>query len=479
MRKHSLTLLCTATVLALACQATAQATLTPLPGFGTSGWLAPGTSPYLSTLNTERGLAYNPLTGNLVLASRQNVGGISNNIRILSGTTGADLNTPLDPTGIAGGQFTINQAGVADDGSIYVANLSISATSNFKVYRWDSELLGQTTPPVVAYDALSGLARTGDSFAVQGGLVTAVQFAAAGSNNISASNFVVGAVDSTNTSTAFLSVPGTTGSSNDYRLSIAFVDATTLIGNQGNNAQLTAFDTTTVSATVNASIPLGGLARRALDYAVVGGRPVLAVLDSNSSQLSVFDVTNPTSPALLVQGNNTTGTLTANVNGTGAVAFGPVTGNTAVVYAMNSNQGIQAFTLDLSPLANATSFGIGCDGLGLVNVGLPAVGNSTFELQVTGVSPISPIAFVAFGTTALPGIDLTGIGMPGCSAYSSLDIALNATGPVVGGVGSYPLPLPNTPSLVNSAITAQGVGLTLATPLNLSASNGVTLLVGF
>ena len=65
-------------------------------------------------------------------------------------------------------------------------------------------------------------------------------------------------------------------------------------------------------------------------------------------------------------------------------------------------------------------------------------------------------------------------GMPGMIYF-----ALNATGPVLGGVGSYPLPLPNTPSILNSSVTAQGVGLTLATPLNLSASNGVTLLIGF
>lgn len=479
MNKFSLAVLCTATALALATTAQAQATLTPLPTFGTGGWVAPGSSPYLSTLNTERGLAYNPITGNLVLVSRQNVGGVSNNIRILNGTNGVDTNLPLDPTGIAGGQFTVNQVGVGEDGSIYVANLSISAAQNFKIYRWSDEITGQTTPPTIAYDAVSGVARTGDSFAVFGAIATPLQFAAAGSNNISASNFVTGPLDGTNLSTAFLSVPGTSGATNDYRLGLAYVDATTLIGNQGGTARLTAFDTTTAATTLNASIALGGVARRALDYAVIGGRPVLAVIDSNNSQVTVFDLSDPNTPVQLAQGNNTTGALTTNLNGTGAVAWGAITGNSAVLYAMNSNQGIQAFQFTLSPLASATPIGTGCDGLGLTTNSAPAIGNLGFELQVTGVPIVSPIAFVAFGTTALPGIDLTGIGMAGCFAYSNLDIGLNATGPVIGGVGIYQLPLPNDPAFLNAQLACQGVSLSLATTLNLAASNGVQITIGF
>lgn len=474
MPRLSLPLLCTASAL-LPAFASAQATMTPLPTFGTAGWLAPGSTPYLTTGNTERGLSYNPTTGNVLLVARQNVAGISNNVRILDGATGADL-FGLDNTGVAGGTFLLNMVDVAADGSIYAANLTISSTANFKVYKWAAE--APALPPTVAYDNLTGLARTGDSFAVTGGSgPNPVIFAAAGSNNVSASNFVVGTVDATNTSTTYLSVPGTTTTSNDYRLSLTFVDQDTLIGNQGATARVTSFDP--ISATLDASIPLGGAARRPLDYAVINGRPVIAVIDSNSSLVTVFDITDPNNPVALVSGNNTTGVLAGNTNGSGSVAWGAITGSTATLYAMSSNQGIQAFEVTLPP-AGATAFGSGCDGLGLVANGVPAVGNLGFELAVTGVSPISPIAFVAFGTMGFdPGIPLAGVGMPGCNGHQNLDIGLFTTGPVVGGTGLFPLPIPLTPSLVPSTVTAQGVCFTLATPAGLASSNGVTLVVGF
>ena len=80
-----------------------QSAIAPLATFGTNGWLAPGSSAFLTTTNTERGMAFNPATGNLVLVSRN--GG--NNVRILSGATGADLGG-LDVTGVTGGTFAIN-----------------------------------------------------------------------------------------------------------------------------------------------------------------------------------------------------------------------------------------------------------------------------------------------------------------------------------------------------------------------------------
>jgi hypothetical protein len=472
---------CFTTLLAAACVAaslSAQATMTPLTSFGTNGWIAPGTHPYVSTGNTERGFSYNPMTGNLVLVARQNVAGISNNVRVLSGTTGADLGG-LNNTGVTGGTFPINMVDVAEDGAIYACNLSTSAGSPFRVYKWDDEVSGQTTPPTVAFDSISGVARTGDSFAVYGGIsVVPAIFAAAGSNAVSASNFVIGALDGTNTPAPYLSVPGTTPTSNDYRLGLTFVDADTIIGNQGGTARMTSFSG--ASATVDASIAMGTASRRPLDYAVIAGRPVLATIDTASSTVAVLDLSTPSSPIVLATGNNTVGVLTANGNGTGAVAWGAIAGNSAVLYAMSSNQGIQAFIVTLSPLASTMNYGVGCDGLALTANSTPAFGNSTFELVVSNVPVISPVAFVGFGTTVVnPGLDLTGIGMAGCFAYTSLDLGLYATGPVVGGIASFSLPIPNDPSLASTLFATQGVSLSLLTALNLAASNGTEMVIGF
>lgn len=479
MSKFSVSLLCTAAALALAGTAAAQATMTPVTAFGTNGWIAPGASPYVTTGNTERGLAYNPLTGNLVLVARQNVAGISNNVRVLDGATGADL-VGFDNTGMTGGTFVANMVAIADDGAIYVSNLSTTATTNFKVYKWDAEVLGPVVPPTVVYDALTGLARTGDTFAVEGGLVTPAQFAAAGSNAVSASNFIVGSLDGLNTGTAFLSVPGTTTATNDYRLGLTFVDSTTLIGTQGATARLTPFDTVTATAFVSATMPLGGASRRAMDYAVIGGRPVLAVIDTVSSIVTVLDVTDPSNPVAIVSGTTTSGTLTANGNGTGGVAWGAITGNTAKLYAMSSNQGIQAFTVDLSPLGSVTTYGAGCDGLGLAVTGAPVLGNAAFQLDLTNVPAISPIAFVAFGSSSVnPGIDLTFLGMAGCFSYTSFDLGLFQSGAVAGGASTFAFPIPNTPSLAGASFASQGVSLSLATAFGLATSNGAELLLGF
>jgi hypothetical protein len=119
--------------------------------------------------NTERGFAYNPTSGNLLLVSR---GAGTDRIRILDGQTGVDKGS-LDLTGVTGGTFAMNMIGVADDGAIYMANLAGNVTDGpFKIYRWANEAAvptlayigggaGNPTPPLAG-------TRLGDSFDVIG-----------------------------------------------------------------------------------------------------------------------------------------------------------------------------------------------------------------------------------------------------------------------------------------------------------------------
>ena len=488
MNRALSTLLPLTVAAAMAAHASAQVSLTPVAGFGSNGWLAPGSIPNLATANNERGLAYNPVTGNLVLVSR--TGG--NNVRILNGATGADLGG-LNLTGITGGTFAVNMPGVADDGSIYVANLAIfNATTNptplFKVYRWNDEASGLTTAPLVAYSGTPGAQRIGDSFAVNGGTgVTPLQFAAAGGtvlNNANAtigSNFAVGQLDFSNTAVQYGLIAGTTSAgSNDYRLGITWLDNDTVIGSQGTNGRITTFDPVTQTAVLDNTIALNGAPRRALDFAVIGGLPLLAVLDSNNSVVTIFDITNPQAPLVMASGTTTTGTLTTNLNGTGAVAWGAINGTSARLYAMNSNQGIQAFDFSFGPIASATTYGVGCEGLTLGNTGTPKLGSSAFSLDVGNVPVFAPLAFVAFGSLPInPGIDLTGLGMPGCFSYTSFDLNLYQTGPVVNQIGSFVLAIPANTALAGSTLAAQGVSLSIVTSLGLNASNGLTFTVGF
>jgi len=344
---------CLALVAAMAGVAEAQitsVTMEPLSTFGSNGWLAPGSSEYLtSSGNTQRGMSWNPVTNNVLVAFRQNVSGIASSIVRFDGTTGETLGV-MNNTGVTGGAFAINMVDTAIDGAIYAGNLSTSATSNFKVYRWADE----TSVPSVVFDAATTLARTGDSFSVYSSSVpgSSVRFAAAGTNNTSASNFFVGSADGTNTGTAFTSVPSTSTTSNDYRLSLSYVEEDLLIGNQGGLARITSITGST--ATVDASVSLGGASLRALDFLEVDGLQMLAVIDSNNSLVRIFDITDPSNPTVLAGPLTTTvGTLGTNGDGTGSVSWGnvePISGGyVATLYAMNTNQGVQAFTVTMVP----------------------------------------------------------------------------------------------------------------------------------
>jgi len=333
-------------------------TLSALTTFGSNGWIAPGTNPYVTTGNNERGMGWNPVTKNIVLPSRS--GG--NFVAIIDGTTGAVVKT-MDTTGVAGGTLAMMGAGVSSDGAIYVPNLQSgsSALSPFKIYGWTSE--SDTAPSTVVFSQVnpattSGGWRFGDAFDVYGS-GTAATFASAGSTTGTSGglanngNFMIGQLDGSNANTIYRAIPNTLTASNDYRLSVAFVDADTIIGNQGASAKITDFvAATTLSNTgaiVTGSIAMGA-ADRPLDYTVINGQALLAVVNTNSSLISIYDITNPAAATLLTTGSTVSGALTGNANATGGLQWGEMlTPTSQVLYAMSTNQGIQAMVFQAVP----------------------------------------------------------------------------------------------------------------------------------
>jgi hypothetical protein len=332
MRKISLVLANAFALVSLTSAFGATVTMSPLSSFGGGdGWFAPGEGGYgfLGTANLERGLAYG--NDHLYLVSRN--GGSS--IRILNPLTGAELGTlAVDTNTITGGTFPVNMVDVGADGVIYVGNLTTSGTSAFKVYSWANE----SAQPVVAFNALSGLPRTGDSFAVYGS-GTSTRIVASGSTS---SGFV--SVDpSTGTGTA-VSVAGT--AVGDFRLGMTFVDEDTVVGTQGGTGNPFRFvDYVGSTGTLIASPAPTSTSERPLDYTVVAGVPLLATIDTVNSLVRIYDATDPANLVLVASGNNTSGTLAANANAAGAVAWGAGSGDTISLYAMSGNQGIQAFSV--------------------------------------------------------------------------------------------------------------------------------------
>lgn len=352
-----------------------QASLAPLTTFGSNGWLAPGSNPYITTGNNERGFGWNPVTKNLVLPSRN--GG--NFVAIIDGTTGAVIKT-MDTTGVSGGTLAMMGAGVTDDGAIYVPNLQSgsSALSPFKIYGWTGE--SDTAAPNVVFSQVNpatttGGWRFGDAFAVYGS-GTSAQFATAGSTTGTSGglanngNFMVGKLDGSNTNTIYRAIPNTLTASNDYRLAVAYVDADTIIGNQGTSAKITDFvPATTLSNTgaiVTGSIAMGA-ADRPLDYTVLDGKALLAVVNTNSSVISVYDITNPAAATLLTTGSTVTGSLTANGNATGGVQWGEVLSPTSqILYAMSTNQGVQAMVFAVPEPSTYAMLGGASAAIGLI-----------------------------------------------------------------------------------------------------------------
>jgi hypothetical protein len=133
----------------------------------------------------------------------------------------------------------------------------------------------------------------------------------------------------------------------------------------------------------------------------------------------------------------------------------------------------------LGNTAGLFRYGSGCDGLALGGNGVPALGNSAFQLLVSNVPNVQPLALLGFGTQGNnPGVNLGAIGMANCLAYSNLDIGIFGPAISTAGTATFGLPIPASPSLNGSTLTAQGIAFSNTTSLGLASSNGVRLVVG-
>lgn len=119
-----------------------------------------GAPAWLNAGNTTRGMAYNPSTGNLLVADRD---GSGNAVRRLNAATGAEVTPFMDNTVYTGGTFVLNKVRVAGDGRIFVTNLA-AASSTFNIYIHADE----TTPAIVAHTQTGVPARLGDDVDVIG-----------------------------------------------------------------------------------------------------------------------------------------------------------------------------------------------------------------------------------------------------------------------------------------------------------------------
>ncbi len=112
--------------------------------------------------DVTRGLCYNKKTDHVLVATRK----WGNDVFILEAATGDSIGK-LNTSIISGGTYALNLVSAADDGTIYVCNLSapqFTPGSTFKIYRYVNETAG----PELVYDDASGGDRYGDALAAIG-----------------------------------------------------------------------------------------------------------------------------------------------------------------------------------------------------------------------------------------------------------------------------------------------------------------------
>jgi hypothetical protein len=282
---------------------------------------------------------------------------------------------------------------VADDGAIFMANLTTDASASpFKIYRWENEF---AVEPTLVYSGtpLAG-ARMGDTFdAIGSGANTRLVAGYGNAPNVPGNNSfaVFDTNDGINFTATHVEVAGTPPAAGDFRLGISFVDEDTVIGTQGLDATVRMVDFTGGTGTLVDSFTTDGASLRPLDFAVVNGRPLMAIQEASSDTVSpiararifVYDLSDSSLPladrkiaeASALPTEGPLAIQQANGNATGQVRFGPIDGRTAIIYGLSTNNGIQAFQLTLDEVSVPGDF----NGDGVVDGADLATWEAAFE----------------------------------------------------------------------------------------------------
>ena len=335
------------------------ATLTVIPFFNTAVmtnlWALPaGSRSYLATsASTERGLAFDPTTTNLVLVSRA---GGTITIVALNPLTGEErffLNT----AGISGGTLAVNNAAIASDGALYIGNLTTNANATaYQLYRWAS--VSTDTYPTVAFSGDPGGAsfpglRWGDNLAVRGaGAGTQVLLSPGGGPSVG--NFGIGTNIVTLLRTAdgveFQSavppvvMPITNALPGFANLGLAFGPGTNtcLTKNINFPLSLVEFDIATGFGHVAHAYGYGSVPASVTVIAADLGRNFLGGLAFDTpNNVRLYNISDLTRDPVLIDQElfvaNANGTT---LGGTGAAVFGQ-----RYLFVLDSNAGLMSFEL--------------------------------------------------------------------------------------------------------------------------------------
>ena len=306
--------------------------------------LSPGDRPYVSTANTERGIAFNNLTTNLLLASRTP----SNQIVVLDAATGADKHL-MNLSGVVDGTLPLNMVGVGDDGVVYAANLTTSATSpSYKIYRWADDAPSTTSVPVFIGDPGLGVQsnlRWGDNMAVRGaGANTQILIAPGSGTNVVLLRTMSGLDFQTEIAPAVIAVSGVPTAFGAVTLGVAFGPGTnTFWAKAGGGAlYLIQFDLNSNTASVIQTYPGTLISASVRGIGVDPSQKFLGgvAVEAPNDNARIYDISNLTTGPVL-RDQEAFATQNANANGTAFTTFGM-----NFMFALDSNNGVKAFALN-------------------------------------------------------------------------------------------------------------------------------------
>lgn len=315
--------------------------------------VSPDERTYVTTGNTERGLGFNPVSGNMLLVSRAG----SPQVYVLNGATGDDetatLGEPrrlnqLDAEGfgvISGGLFTLNLAAAAEDGAVYACSLATTA-SGLRIYRWAND--DSATSPTVAWSgdpAPENAQRWGDNFTVRGaGLNTQILMGSRNGN-------ILALFTTTDGETFTPTILTSDMAGGDAGLGVAFGAGNTIWTKaSGRPLRHQSFDLAAGTATTVTSYPATVIPSGASPVGSNVDGTKLVLVDTGTHQVIVYDVSDPANPVQIGE-RFTFATQNANGNGVGAAVVGKL-GEDEVVFALDTNNGPVALKIEKSVVAD-------------------------------------------------------------------------------------------------------------------------------
>ncbi|MGK0188550.1 MAG: hypothetical protein ACI9R3_004361 [Verrucomicrobiales bacterium] len=317
------------------------------PSLDAAWSILPGDRDYVTdnsdsaTANTQRGMAFNKATSNVLLVSRA----AGTELWVLDGATGEEKHF-MDTIDVSGGTFPLSLIGVGDDGAVYGANLSTSTSNvNFKIYRWADD--AEDTLPNVAFegdpagiDEETGNSlnaqRWGDSFDVIGsGVDTRILVGSRASATVA----IFTTEDGENFSPTLIDgVANGSGS-----LGVAFDGSDAMLSTIGSAALRRAeVDVALGTVKTSQTFPPSAVATTVSPIAADAENRLLAGINlvGGPDSVLLYDISDlGTGPVLLSEVSLTIDQ--PNTNGVGALDFGD-----GKLFALDTNNGLYAFTVE-------------------------------------------------------------------------------------------------------------------------------------